>query len=65
MRYDQADSLQALWARISAEFSSVQLNENNVFESTFIRPKPHDKARLVEQAKNNGEAAAKHVLASC
>ncbi len=48
VRYGQADSLQALWARIAAEFSGIQLNENNVFESTFIRPMPHDKARLVE-----------------
>jgi len=62
VRYEQADSLQALWARISAEFSSIQLNENNIFDSTFIRPKPHDKARLVEPAENNGETIAKHIL---
>ncbi|MGA2059629.1 MAG: ATP-binding protein [Thermoguttaceae bacterium] len=62
VRYDQADSLQALWARISTEFSGIQLNENNVFDSTFIRPPPHDKARLVEPVRQNGAPVTEGVL---
>jgi hypothetical protein len=54
VRYGRADSLQALWARIAAEFSSVQLNENNLFDSTFLRHPPRDTVRLVEPARQSG-----------
>jgi len=52
VRYGRADSLQPLWARIAAEFSSVQLNEHNLFDSTFLRRPPHDTVRLVEAVRH-------------
>ncbi len=55
VRYGRTDSLQALWTRIATEMLGVQLNENNVFDSTFLRRSPHDQIRLVERANNNGK----------